>query len=95
MIGESAEPEVVGGIRDIFEADDRVLGINEIATLHMGPDFIVVTMSADFVDTLGADAVETAVTELNRQVKTVDPRIRRVFIEAEDAAEHNPAPVRG
>ena len=89
LIGESADPKIVTAIRSILSDDDRILAINEVATLHMGPDFIVVTVSADFVDAMSSENLEAAVTELNKRVKSVDTRIRRVFIEAEGREDHH------
>ncbi len=88
LIGESAEPGVVAGINAIMEVDERVVSVNEVATLHMGPEFIVVTISADFVNTLPAGKIETAVTSFTQQIKATDPRIQRVFIEAESTEKH-------
>ncbi len=88
LIGESASPELRRGIVDILDADARVLVTNEIATLHMGPEFIVVTVSADFVDDLGAGDLERGVTEMNKAIKALDPRVKRVFIEAEKHGDH-------
>ena len=88
LIGESANPEIVNGIRAILDIDDRILAVNEVATLHMGPEFIVVTVSVDFVDTLSAGEVEKAVTQLNGSIKAVDERVKRVFIEAERQQDH-------
>lgn len=92
LIGESADPEVVAKIRAILEADNRVLSVNEVATLHMGPEFIVVTISAGFINSLPGGQIETAVTGFTRQIKATDPRIRRVFIEAESREEHHQPP---
>ena len=89
LIGESAAPEVVSAISRVAEGDRRVLTINEVATLHMGPAHVIVTLSLDFVDGIDSSEVEAAVTELNRAVKAVDPAIRRVFIEAERAGDHS------
>jgi cation diffusion facilitator family transporter len=88
LIGESAEPEVEAAIHSIFQEDERVITVNEVVTLHMGPDFIVVTLSVDFAPGIDSDLLERAVTELNHEVKAVDPRIRRVFIEAERGLDH-------
>ncbi len=88
LIGESAEPKIVAGIRQLLVADERVFSVNEVATLHMGPDFIVVTISIEFIDALSAEQSEAAVTELNNQTKAVDQRIQRVFIEAERTEDH-------
>jgi divalent metal cation (Fe/Co/Zn/Cd) transporter len=88
LIGESAEPEIVGAIRRLLSNDERILTVNEVATLHMGPDFIVTMISVDFADSLSAEHVEAAVTELTRVVKSVDSRLQRVFIEAERSEDH-------
>ena len=45
LIGESANPEVVDRFREILEVEETILSVNEVATLHMGPEFIVVTIS--------------------------------------------------
>jgi len=83
LIGESADPEIVRGIEEIVQRNSIVEGINEILTMHMGPDFILVTLSADFVDSASAADVEQQVAELDQQLKFRFPRIKRVFIEAE------------
>jgi cation diffusion facilitator family transporter len=88
LIGESADPKIVAAIRQTLLADERILSVNEVATLHMGPDFIVATISADFVDALSAEALEATVTALNKQTKAIDQRIKRVFIEAERREDH-------
>jgi cation diffusion facilitator family transporter len=88
LIGESADPEVVAAIKNILTTDDNLLFVNEIASLHMGPDFIVVTVSVDFKDALQSGQLESHVTRLTKQIKATDPRIRRVFIEAEHRKDH-------
>jgi cation diffusion facilitator family transporter len=88
LIGESAEPAIVARIRQSLVADARILTVNEVATLHMGPDFIVTTISVDFIDALSSEQLESAVTEFNKQIKAIDLRIKRVFIEAERREDH-------
>jgi divalent metal cation (Fe/Co/Zn/Cd) transporter len=91
LIGESAAPETVAAINKLVSADERILAVNELITLHMGPSDIIVTLSVDFVDGIDSSLVEAAVTELNRAIKAVDPNIRRVFVEAERAGDHLPS----
>lgn len=88
LIGESADPEIVAGMRRILNADEHITTVNEVATLHMGPDFIVVTVSADFIDRMSAEDLESTVTELTQKMKAIDSRIQRVFIEAERKEDH-------
>ena len=86
LIGESASPETVRAIRALLDEDPRLLAVNELATLHMGPTHVIVTLSVDFVDGLDSSAVEAAVAERDGRIKGVDPAIRRVFVEAERAS---------
>ncbi|WP_321367859.1 cation diffusion facilitator family transporter [uncultured Desulfuromusa sp.] len=83
LIGESAEPQIEQEIQSMVQDNPMVEGINEILTMHMGPDFILVTLGADFIDSASASDIEEQVEILNRQIKTKFPRIKRVFVEAE------------
>lgn len=83
LIGESANEEVVQAIRRIVREHEAIKHINEIVTMHMGPDYILVNLSVDFVDGVPAEDVERAVTQLTARLKQSMPRVKRVFIEAE------------
>jgi cation diffusion facilitator family transporter len=83
LIGESANREVVQGIREIATAFKEISHVNEILTMHMGPDFILVNISVDFVDPIMADEIETTVARLDRSIKQAYPLVKRVFVEAE------------
>jgi cation diffusion facilitator family transporter len=93
LIGESASNWVVDGIRDLLASQADIKSVNEVATLHMGPDFILVAVSADFADGMSADELERRVTTLTREIKAIDPSVRRVFIEAERRIDHGKARV--
>ena len=86
LIGESADPQIVQGIDEMVQGNPIVEGINEILTMHMGPNFILVTLSADFLDSASAADVEEQVATLDQQIKARFPRVKRVFIEAEKMA---------
>jgi cation diffusion facilitator family transporter len=85
LIGESASPEVVEEIRRIAAAESGVERVNEVLTMHIGPDFILVNLSVDFADELGAGAIERAIARIDRKVKKALPRVKRLFVEAEAA----------
>ena len=84
LIGESANQEVIQGIRVIAESHRYIQHVNEILTLHMGPDFILLNLSVDFDNTASAGDVEKSIARLDRDIKQAHPRIKRIFIEAED-----------
>ena len=83
LIGESANREVVRGTREIVTAHDYIQHVNEILTMHMGPDFILLNLSVDFKDSVSAGELEKAIAELDKAIKQKYPRIKRIFVEAE------------
>ena len=83
LIGESANKEVVQGIREIACSYKEIKHVNEVLTMHMGPDFILVNISVDFVDPILATDVEVTVAGLDRAIKQAYPHVQRIFIEIE------------
>lgn len=91
LIGEGADPAVIASIRELADADARVLRINEVITNHFGPEDILVNISLDFADDLNAGQVELAISDLETQIKKSHKEIGRVFIEAQDWLAHHRA----
>jgi cation diffusion facilitator family transporter len=83
LIGESARPEIVKGVKEIAKSYPKIKHVNEILTLHMGPDFILLNLSVDFADSLLAGDLEDTISRLDRQIKRAYPKIKRIFVEAE------------
>ncbi|MGB5249880.1 MAG: cation diffusion facilitator family transporter, partial [Gammaproteobacteria bacterium] len=81
LIGEAADPETVRRIREVAASHPLVKTVSEVATLHMGPAFVVVNISVDFVDDINVGQVEAGVTDLGRRIKAIHPALRRVFVE--------------
>ncbi len=72
----------------------EVVHVNELLTMHMGPDFILVNCSIDFRDDLSAVELESTITRLDAEIKQLYPNVKRVFIEAESRfAGHIERPV--
>ncbi len=83
LIGESANRHVIDGIRTILNAHSATEHVNEVLTMHMGPDFVLANISIDFKDELSSEQIEIAVAEMDRSIKDKYPQIKRIFIEAE------------
>lgn len=83
LIGESANKEVVVSIRGMAKQLPGVLHVNEVLTMHMGPEYILVNISVDFRDGVTSEEVEQCVATLDRDIKTQHPLVKRVFVEAE------------
>ncbi|MEW8137839.1 MAG: cation diffusion facilitator family transporter [Candidatus Thiodiazotropha endolucinida] len=89
LIGESANMAVVQGIRKMANDIDVVEYVNEVLTMHMGPDFVLVNMSVDFRDSVSADEVERAIGGMDGMIKQHFPQVKRIFIEAEKRLSSN------
>ena len=83
LIGESADKEVRHTIHQIAHQMDTVEHVNEVLTMHMGPEFILVTISVDLKDNLQVGEVEKAISSLDQKIKDRFPEVKRVFVEAE------------
>jgi len=90
LIGESANQSVIRGIRDALRGRPNIQHVNEVLTMHMGPDFILVNISVDFKDSISAQLVEADIAEVDRSIKQKFPEIKRVFIEAEKRSNRYP-----
>jgi len=83
LIGESANREVVRTIRELTAGRDSVEHVNEVLTMHMGPDFILVNLSVEFRDSITAVDLEREIAAIDRSIKEAVPHVKRVFVEAE------------
>jgi divalent metal cation (Fe/Co/Zn/Cd) transporter len=57
--------------------------VNEVLTLHMGPNHVLLTISVDARNDLPAGDLEQAIEMLTREIKAAHPDVGRVFIEVE------------
>ena len=83
LIGESANTKIVDGIRDFVKQTRGVQKVNEVLTMHMGPDYILVNLSVEFSDNIRTGQMEMLISQFDREIKTKFKYVRRIFIEAE------------
>jgi len=92
LIGESANKVVIEGIREIILKYDGIDNLNEVLTMHMGPDFVLVNVSIDFRDDISAGSLEDMIARMDTEIKQRFSIVKRVFVEAESrrAAQAQP-----
>jgi len=88
LIGESADPEIVEEIRQVLGAQSAIERVNEILSMHQGPEDILVNVSVEFRDGLAHGEVERHTAAIEREIKARIPGARRIFIEAQATADH-------
>ena len=75
LIGESASGTIVNEIGRVISAQEGVLSVNELLTMHMGPQDVLLNLSIDFTDDLTSDEVEAIISELECEIKERFPEV--------------------
>lgn len=88
LIGERAQPEVIAGIREIVRHYPQIITVNELLTMHLGPRDVLLNLSVDFDDHANSMEVEDAISDMEQQIKSAYPDVKRVFIEAQSWHRH-------
>ena len=85
LIGEGANKEVIDSIRLLAESFDEVEKVNELLTMHMGPEFILVNISIRFRRGQLTREIEEVIQEIDSAIKAEHALVKRIFVEAEPA----------
>ena len=90
LIGEAADPQVNAGIAQLVADESAAIRhLNELRTMHLGPNDILLALSIDFRDELSAGTVEQTITRLEQAIKQSFPAVTRVFIEVQSERDHD------
>ena len=87
LLGEAANPHVVKQIRHVVTENPHTLRCNEVLTMHVGPDYILATISVRFRSGLSGQEVQQAIEAMDREIKAECENVKRVFIESEREAD--------
>lgn len=91
LTGESAVPELRRDSEQTVRAWPGIARLGEFATLQIGPDAVLVTLSLDFEDRLDSAGVERTVSDIERTLKRRHSQIARLFVEAQSLERGNTA----
>jgi len=89
LIGESASPELGQGVRAIVKRSRDVRHVNELRSMHMAPNDILLALSLDFHDDLSSGRVEETIFQLEQDIKSRFPDIKRLYIEVQSQRDHD------
>jgi len=91
LIGEGARSELTAAVRRHASSRPGVKTVNELLTMHMGPQDVLLCLSVDFHDRLSSADVEAEVSQLEHRIKQQFPEVTRVFVEAQNMRRHRAA----
>ncbi len=82
LIGQSADEYVIQGIRDLVKRHNEVREIEELTTLHMGPEFILVNLRVKLAEAVPMQDADSVGFDLERQIQEIFPIAKRVYVRA-------------
>ncbi len=85
IIGESAHDDLIRDVRALAAASPAVAQVNEVSTMHLGPQEVLLVMSVDARDSLEAGKLEEMLQALEYRIKERFPVVGRLFTEIQSA----------
>src|SRR5215216_3495031 len=82
LIGSAALPEERKAIEEAIEDYDEVEEVEELLTMVLGPNALMVAARVDLRDDLDADRTEHTSTDIDRRLREVIPDVTEVFLDA-------------
>jgi cation diffusion facilitator family transporter len=81
IVGESADPAVVTGVRRVLENDEAVVSVERLLTMHLGPRNVLVATEVRFDPELSIPDVEAAMDRVEKRIHGEYPVVGQIFIE--------------
>ena len=86
LIGEGAQPELRRSILAIASRHAGIATANGVLTSQLGPDQVVVALSAEFEDSLTTSQIEDCVRSLEEEIRSAHPEVSLLFVKPQTAA---------
>ena len=90
LIGEGADPAVLGSIKILAESDPKITNVERPLTVHFGPHTVLLTMDIEFRDKLSGAERDAAVQRLEKAIREKHHDINHIFIEAKSLSGKRP-----
>ncbi len=81
LIGSAALPEERAAIERTIEEFDDVEAVEELLTMVLGPNAVLVAARVDLRDNVEADGIERTATEIDEHIRDVVPDVTEVFLD--------------
>ena len=82
LLGEAAGPEERKKLEEAIEKRDEVERIDQLLTMAVGPESLLVAARIDLRDGVDADQIERLSSELRKELPDVVPAVTNVFLDA-------------
>jgi len=80
IAGEAVAGPIMEELHRVLAADSRILQIDEIATMHLGPQAILMALTLRFRSELSIPALDDAIQEITSTLQSVEKRVAYVYV---------------
>lgn len=81
LLGEAVPEEEHARILAVAVNHPRVLGVVHARTMHIGPRDVLLAIKIQFERTLTIDLLEQCINDLERELRSALPHLRRIYVE--------------
>ena len=86
LVGERLGEEARAEIRRLAAADPAITRLVRGASMHLGPDDVLVTLEVEFRSGLSAADAAAAIDRLDRAIRAARPEVKHLYVEAQSIA---------
>ena len=87
LVGWAAHPEELDAIERTIESHEAVRTVEQLLTMVLGPNALLVAARVDYRDDVDAGRIERAATEIDRALRDAVPDVTEVFLDPTPADE--------
>ncbi|GGW93810.1 membrane protein [Streptomyces malachitofuscus] len=84
LIGEAADPEASGRIRELLRAQPEIDSVEALFTMKTGMDTVLVAARVDLAPGLDSERVEEVAVRIKRSIAHAFPEAEQVFLDVTD-----------
>jgi cation diffusion facilitator family transporter len=93
IAGEAVAPIVMERLRETLAGVGCINDFEEIATLHLGPNAILVALTVVFRPDASTDTLNTAIGNITQALRAADERVAFVYVRPSERKGVNPIPI--
>ncbi|WP_055490986.1 cation diffusion facilitator family transporter [Streptomyces sp. TP-A0356] len=85
LIGQAADPELSRRVRALLEAQPEIDSVEELLTMQLGLESLLVAARVDLVPGLDSEEVEEVAVRIKRSIGHTVPEAHQIFLDITDA----------
>jgi cation diffusion facilitator family transporter len=80
LVGEAAHPALEASVRALASGAPGIRQVNNVLTAQLGPEQVIVALSAEFDDALDTSRIEACVDRLEADIRDKHPQVLMLFV---------------